>query len=98
MDAHSGSGDSPPANKRGSCYLWRALECEFPLGKNLGSLLLGKVGLHISWDNLICWRGRAEFVEKLLIMTYLFLDKNSREPPLNIPNVARLGVGTVYSI
>lgn len=45
-------------------------------------------------------REGSNFFKKLLIMTYVFLDKNGREPPvaLNIPNAALLEVGTVYTI
>ncbi|KAL8488085.1 hypothetical protein ACS0TY_023931 [Phlomoides rotata] len=50
-------------------------------------------------SHLIARKG-SNFFKKLLIMTYVFLDKNGREPPvaLNIPNAALLEVGTVYTI
>ncbi|XP_042041571.1 potassium transporter 10-like [Salvia splendens] len=42
----------------------------------------------------------SNLFKRLLVMIYVFLDKNSREPPvaLNIPNAALLEVGTVYKI
>ncbi|KAL1566458.1 potassium transporter 10-like [Salvia divinorum] len=45
-------------------------------------------------------RQGSNLFKRLLVMTYVFLDKNSREPPvaLNIPNAALLEVGTVYKI
>ncbi|XP_052180470.1 potassium transporter 10-like [Diospyros lotus] len=44
--------------------------------------------------------GSSNFLKKFLIMTYVFLDKNCREPPvaLNIPHAALLEVGMVYKI
>ncbi|KAL5748711.1 hypothetical protein ACOSQ2_026008 [Xanthoceras sorbifolium] len=45
-------------------------------------------------------RDGSNLLKKLLIMTYVFLDKNSREPPvaLNIPHAALVEVGMVYTI
>ncbi|XP_027125891.1 potassium transporter 25 isoform X1 [Coffea arabica] len=45
-------------------------------------------------------RRGSNLLKKLLIMVYVFLDKNAREPPvaLNIPHAALLEVGTVYTI
>ncbi|XP_042015632.1 potassium transporter 10-like isoform X2 [Salvia splendens] len=45
-------------------------------------------------------RQGSNLFKRLLVMTYVFLDKNCREPPvaLNIPNAALLEVGTVYKI
>ncbi|XP_051115924.1 potassium transporter 10-like isoform X2 [Andrographis paniculata] len=50
-------------------------------------------------SHLLARKG-SNFFKKLLIMMYVFLDKNGREPPvaLNIPNAALLEVGTVYTI
>ncbi|KAJ9162603.1 hypothetical protein P3X46_022363 [Hevea brasiliensis] len=46
------------------------------------------------------FRDDLNFIKKFLIMTYVFLDKNCREPPvaLNIPHAALLKVGMVYTI
>lgn len=45
-------------------------------------------------------RPRTKFLKKILIGAYVFLSKNSREPPvaLNIPYAALLEVGMVYTI
>lgn len=45
-------------------------------------------------------RRDSSLLKKFLIMTYIFLDKNSREPPvaLNIPHAALLEVGMDYTI
>ncbi|KAL3512518.1 hypothetical protein ACH5RR_025235 [Cinchona calisaya] len=45
-------------------------------------------------------RRDSNLLKKFLIMIYVFLDKNSREPPvaLNIPHAALLEVGMVYTI
>ncbi|KAK9091461.1 hypothetical protein Sjap_024638 [Stephania japonica] len=45
-------------------------------------------------------REGPNFLKKLLIMTYVFLDKNCREPPvaLNIPHAALVEVGLVYTL
>ncbi|XP_047954792.1 potassium transporter 25-like [Salvia hispanica] len=45
-------------------------------------------------------RQGSNLFKRLLVMTYVFLGKNCREPPvaLNIPNAALLEVGTVYKI
>lgn len=45
-------------------------------------------------------RDGSNLMKKLLILTYVFLDKNSREPPvaLNIPHAALVEVGMVYTI
>lgn len=45
-------------------------------------------------------RKGSNFFKKFLIMSYVFLDKNCREPPvaLNIPHAALLEVGTVYTL
>ncbi|XP_028081595.1 potassium transporter 25-like isoform X2 [Camellia sinensis] len=45
-------------------------------------------------------RRGSNFLKKFLIMTYVFLDKNCREPPvaLNIPHAALVEVGMVYII
>ncbi|KAI3455102.1 hypothetical protein Pfo_011765 [Paulownia fortunei] len=50
-------------------------------------------------SHLLARKG-SNFFKRFLIMTCVFLDKNSREPPvaLNIPNAALLEVGTVYTI
>ncbi|KAK4436804.1 Potassium transporter 2 [Sesamum alatum] len=50
-------------------------------------------------SHLLARKG-SNFFKKFLIMAYVFLDKNSREPPvaLNIPNAALLEVGTVYTL
>ncbi|CAA0831775.1 Potassium transporter 6 [Striga hermonthica] len=42
----------------------------------------------------------SNLLKRLLIMGYVFLDNNAREPPvaLNIPKAALLEVGTVYTI
>lgn len=50
-------------------------------------------------SHLLARKG-SNMLKKFLIMAYVFLDKNSREPPvaLNIPNAALLEVGTVYTI
>lgn len=44
--------------------------------------------------------GGSNFLKKFLIMIYIFLDKNSREPPvaLNIPHAALVEVGMLYTI
>ncbi|KAK9115120.1 hypothetical protein Syun_021917 [Stephania yunnanensis] len=48
----------------------------------------------------LCVREGPNFLKKLLIMTYVFLDKNCREPPvaLNIPHAALVEVGMVYTL
>jgi KUP system potassium uptake protein/transcriptional repressor NF-X1 len=45
-------------------------------------------------------RNDSNFLKKFLIMAYVFLDKNCREPPvaLNIPHAALVEVGMVYII
>lgn len=45
-------------------------------------------------------RDGSSFLKRFLIMTYVFLDKNCREPPvaLNIPHAALVEVGMVYTI
>lgn len=45
-------------------------------------------------------RPGTNFLKKILVAAYVFLDKNSRENPvaLNIPHAALLEVGTVYTI
>lgn len=45
-------------------------------------------------------RNGANFLKQFLVMTYVFLDKNCREPAvaLNIPHAALLEVGMVYQI
>ncbi|KAJ8753742.1 hypothetical protein K2173_026418 [Erythroxylum novogranatense] len=45
-------------------------------------------------------RGSRNIFKKFLILIYVFLDRNCREPPvaLNIPHAALLEVGTVYTI
>ncbi|XP_011003756.1 PREDICTED: potassium transporter 2-like isoform X3 [Populus euphratica] len=45
-------------------------------------------------------RNGSNFFKKFLIMAYVFLDKNCREPPvaLNIPHAALVEVGMVYII
>ncbi|KAG6404124.1 hypothetical protein SASPL_136364 [Salvia splendens] len=45
-------------------------------------------------------RQGSNLFKRLLVTTYVFLNKNCREPPvaLNIPNAALLEVGTVYKI
>ncbi|KAL3818516.1 hypothetical protein ACJIZ3_004421 [Penstemon smallii] len=50
-------------------------------------------------SHLLARKG-SNFFKNFLIMVYVFLDKNSREPPvaLNISNAALLEVGTVYTI
>ncbi|KAL0415589.1 UNVERIFIED_CONTAM: Potassium transporter 2 [Sesamum latifolium] len=50
-------------------------------------------------SHLLARKG-SNFFKKFLIMVYVFLDKNSREPPvaLNIPNAALLEVGTLYTL
>lgn len=50
-------------------------------------------------SHLLARKG-SNFLKRVLIMIYVFLDKNGREPPvaLNIPNAALLEVGTVYTI
>ncbi|PIM98458.1 hypothetical protein CDL12_29063 [Handroanthus impetiginosus] len=50
-------------------------------------------------SHLLARKG-SNFFKKFFIMTYVFLDKNSREPPvaLDIPNAALLEVGTVYTL
>ncbi|KAL7099355.1 hypothetical protein ACP275_09G079300 [Erythranthe tilingii] len=50
-------------------------------------------------SHLLARKG-SNLLKRLLIMVYVFLDRNSREPPvaLNIPNAALLEVGTVYTI
>lgn len=42
----------------------------------------------------------SSFLKRFLVMTYAFLDKNCREPPvaLNIPHAALVEVGMVYTI
>ncbi|KAF2309136.1 hypothetical protein GH714_000778 [Hevea brasiliensis] len=42
-------------------------------------------------------RDDSTFIKKYLIMTYVFLDKNCREPPvaLNIPHAALVEVGSI---
>lgn len=50
-------------------------------------------------SHLVARKGSNCF-KNLMILIYVFLDRNSREPPvaLNIPNAALLEVGTVYII
>ncbi|KAK9277854.1 hypothetical protein L1049_027411 [Liquidambar formosana] len=45
-------------------------------------------------------RNGSNYLKRFLIMAYVFLDKNCREPPLalNIPHAALVEVGTVYII
>ena len=45
-------------------------------------------------------RDGSSFLKRFLIMNYVFLDKNCREPPvaLNIPHAALVEVGMVYTI
>ncbi|XP_055960704.1 NF-X1-type zinc finger protein NFXL1 [Mercurialis annua] len=45
-------------------------------------------------------RENSNFIKRFLIMSYVFLDKNCREPPvaLNIPHAALVEVGMVYTI
>ncbi|KAJ4713588.1 Potassium transporter [Melia azedarach] len=45
-------------------------------------------------------RDGSNFLKRFLIMIYVFLDKNCREPPmaLNIPHAALVEVGMVYTI
>ncbi|XP_059644112.1 potassium transporter 10-like isoform X2 [Cornus florida] len=45
-------------------------------------------------------RNSANFLKRFLIGTYVFLDKNCREPPvaLNIPHAALVEIGMIYTI
>lgn len=50
-------------------------------------------------SHLVARKG-SNLLKKMLIMVYVFLVRNSREPPvaLNIPNAALLEVATIYTI
>lgn len=82
----------PPKSPEMQAYVRRELE-------DIICAREGGTAYFVGQSHLIAREG-SNFVKKFLIMVYVFIDKNSREPPveLNIPNAALLEVGTVYSI
>ncbi|XP_044477228.1 potassium transporter 25-like [Mangifera indica] len=55
---------------------------------------------HFLGQSHLAVRDGSSFLKRLLVMIYVFLDKNSRKPPvaLNIPHAALVEVGMIYTI
>ncbi|XP_073317667.1 potassium transporter 6-like isoform X4 [Primulina huaijiensis] len=103
LDIPSGSGH-PPSQKKKVRFTMppKSPEMQASVRQELEDIIDAREGgtaYILGQSHLIASQG-SNFVKKFLIMVYVFLDKNSREPPveLNIPNAALLEVGTVYSI
>lgn len=104
LDAPSGSGSSPPVNRKRVRFMLppKSPQMRAAVRQELEEIIDAResgTAYFLGQSHLLARRG-SNLLKKLLIMTYVFLDKNSREAPvaLNIPNAALLEVGTVYTI
>ncbi|KAK6148010.1 hypothetical protein DH2020_018922 [Rehmannia glutinosa] len=104
LDVPSGSANVPPGNRKRVRFM---LPPESPqmrpsVRQELQEIIDARESgtAYILGQSHLLARNGSNFFKKFLIMIYVFLDKNSREPPvaLNIPNAALLEVGTVYTI
>lgn len=82
----------PPDSPKMSASVREELQDLVDARESGTAYLLGKSHLSI--------RNGSNFLKQFLVLTYIFLDKNCREPPvaLNIPHAALLEVGMVYTI
>lgn len=104
LDAPSGSGNSPPVSRKRVRFMLppKSPQMRAAVRQELEEIIDAResgTAYFLGQSHLLARTGSNLF-KKLLIMTYAFLDKNSREVPvaLNIPNAALLEVGTVYTI
>lgn len=104
LDAPSGSGGSPQGNRKQVRFMLppKSPCMRASIREELEAIVDAResgTAYFLGQSHLLARKG-SNLLKRLLIMTYVFLDKNSREPPvaLNIPNVALLEVGTVYTI
>ncbi|KAH6797203.1 hypothetical protein C2S52_021757 [Perilla frutescens var. hirtella] len=105
LDAPSSSGSSPlPVNKKRVRFMLppKSPRMRAAVRQELEDIIDAResgTAYFLGQSHLLARNG-SNMLKKLLIMTYVFLDKNSREAPvaLNIPNAALLEVGTVYTI
>ncbi|KAL6584195.1 hypothetical protein OROMI_003484 [Orobanche minor] len=106
LDVPSGSDNSnpPPVNRKRVRFMLppKSPEMRPSVRQELQEIIDAResgTAYFLGQSHLLARKG-SNFFKKFLIMSYAFLDKNSREPPvaLNIPNAALLEVGTVYTI
>ncbi|KAL1541770.1 potassium transporter 10-like isoform X2 [Salvia divinorum] len=106
LDAPSGSGGTPPPlgkKKRVQFMLPpESPQMRVSVSQELRAMIDAResgTAYFLGQSHLTARQG-SNLLKRLLVMAYVFLDKNCREPPvaLNIPNAALLEVGTVYKI
>lgn len=107
LDGPSGSGSGsppPPVNRKRVRFMLpqKSPQMRASVRQELEEIIDAResgTAYFLGQSHLMARQGSNVF-KRLLVMTYCFLDKNSREPPvaLNIPNAALLEVGTVYKI
>ncbi|KAG8379495.1 hypothetical protein BUALT_Bualt07G0094400 [Buddleja alternifolia] len=104
LDVPSGSANNPPAKRKRVRFMLppKSPQMRPSVRQELQEIIDAResgTAYFLGQSHLLARKG-SNFFKKFLIMAYVFLDKNSRGPPvaLNIPNAALLEVGTVYTL